>query len=107
MDSMLCTDFSYGITFEFNHFKILSRSDETNYSFSLHIIKTSMPYKSQTVGIVCMQVHVLADNLDIDNVNSVNLRAALSAALLLLPANFTQVCFHGLLRNFRAAKYCD
>ncbi|KAL5840896.1 hypothetical protein ACOSQ3_013581 [Xanthoceras sorbifolium] len=35
-------------------------------------------------------VHILVDNLDIENLNSVNLRAALSAALLLLPSNFTQ-----------------
>ncbi|XP_044495729.1 phosphatidate cytidylyltransferase, mitochondrial-like isoform X2 [Mangifera indica] len=36
------------------------------------------------------QVHILVDNLDIANTNSVNLRAALSAALLLLPSKFTQ-----------------
>ncbi|ONH94657.1 hypothetical protein PRUPE_7G025500 [Prunus persica] len=35
-------------------------------------------------------VHVLLDNLDIANVNSVNLRAAMSAALLLLPSKFTE-----------------
>ncbi|KAK4840360.1 hypothetical protein QYF36_006862 [Acer negundo] len=35
-------------------------------------------------------VHILVDNLDIENLNSVNLRAAMSAALLLLPSNFTQ-----------------
>ncbi|XP_044495719.1 phosphatidate cytidylyltransferase, mitochondrial-like isoform X3 [Mangifera indica] len=35
-------------------------------------------------------VHILVDNLDIANTNSVNLRAALSAALLLLPSKFTQ-----------------
>lgn len=39
------------------------------------------------------QVQVLLDNLDITNVNSVNLRAAMSAALLLLPSNFTEVLF--------------
>ena len=38
-----------------------------------------------------LQVHILVDNLDIENLNSVNLRAAMSAALLLLPSNFTQV----------------
>ncbi|KAH9747122.1 CDP-diacylglycerol synthase [Citrus sinensis] len=36
-------------------------------------------------------VQILADNLDIGNANSVNLRSALSAALLLLPSKFTQV----------------
>ncbi|XP_043810726.1 phosphatidate cytidylyltransferase, mitochondrial isoform X2 [Manihot esculenta] len=35
-------------------------------------------------------VHILFDNLDIGNVNSVNLRAALSAALLILPSKFTE-----------------
>ncbi|ESR61842.1 hypothetical protein CICLE_v10016117mg [Citrus x clementina] len=35
-------------------------------------------------------VQILADNLDIGNANSVNLRSALSAALLLLPSKFTQ-----------------
>ncbi|CAL9024750.1 unnamed protein product [Prunus brigantina] len=35
-------------------------------------------------------VHVLLDNLDIANVNSVHLRAAMSAALLLLPSKFTE-----------------
>lgn len=33
------------------------------------------------------------DNLDIKEVNSVNLRAAVSAALLLLPPKFKEVCF--------------
>ncbi|KAM1688502.1 hypothetical protein ACFX13_036856 [Malus domestica] len=35
-------------------------------------------------------VQVLLDNSDITNVNSINLRAAMSAALLLLPSNFTE-----------------
>ncbi|XP_059656922.1 uncharacterized protein LOC132303589 isoform X2 [Cornus florida] len=35
-------------------------------------------------------VHILKDNLDISNVNSVNLRAATSAALLLLPSKFNE-----------------
>ncbi|WRX15863.1 Phosphatidate cytidylyltransferase [Theobroma cacao] len=35
-------------------------------------------------------VNMLMDNLDIENVNSVNLRAAVSAALLLLPPKFTE-----------------
>jgi hypothetical protein len=39
-----------------------------------------------------LQVHILVDNLDIGDVNSVNLRAAVSAALLLLPSKFTEVC---------------
>ncbi|XP_022748769.1 phosphatidate cytidylyltransferase, mitochondrial isoform X4 [Durio zibethinus] len=38
-------------------------------------------------------VNMLVDNLDIKDVNSVNLRAAVSAALLLLPPKFTEVCF--------------
>lgn len=40
-----------------------------------------------------MQVHLLVDNLGIEDVNSVNKRAALSAALLLLPSKFTEVEF--------------
>ncbi|KAG6791464.1 hypothetical protein POTOM_000585 [Populus tomentosa] len=36
------------------------------------------------------KVHILVDNLDIGDVNSVNLRAAVSAALLLLPSKFTE-----------------
>ncbi|KAK9152579.1 hypothetical protein Sjap_000059 [Stephania japonica] len=35
-------------------------------------------------------VHIISDNLDVENVNSVNLRAAVSAALLLLPSEFTE-----------------
>ncbi|XP_065862545.1 uncharacterized protein [Euphorbia lathyris] len=35
-------------------------------------------------------VQILVDNVDIGNLNSVNLRAALSAALLLLPAKFSE-----------------
>ncbi|XP_021901603.1 phosphatidate cytidylyltransferase, mitochondrial isoform X3 [Carica papaya] len=35
-------------------------------------------------------VHILVDNLDIENVNSVNLRGAVSAALLLLPSKFSE-----------------
>lgn len=35
-------------------------------------------------------VQIISDNLDITNVNSVNLRAAMSAALLLLPSKFTE-----------------
>lgn len=40
------------------------------------------------------QVHILVDDLDLANVNTVNLRAAVSAALLLLPLNFSEVCFY-------------
>lgn len=36
---------------------------------------------------------MLVDNLDIEDVNSVNKRAAVSAALLLLPSKFTEVGF--------------
>ncbi|KAJ6307811.1 hypothetical protein OIU76_017577 [Salix suchowensis] len=36
------------------------------------------------------KVHILVDNLDIGDANSVNLRAAVSAALLLLPSKFTE-----------------
>ncbi|XP_028755414.1 phosphatidate cytidylyltransferase, mitochondrial-like isoform X1 [Neltuma alba] len=35
-------------------------------------------------------IHIVIDNLDIANVNSVNLRAAISAALLFLPSEFTE-----------------
>ncbi|KAE7996409.1 hypothetical protein FH972_001136 [Carpinus fangiana] len=35
-------------------------------------------------------VRILVDNLDLENVNSSNLRAAVSAALLLLPPKFTE-----------------
>lgn len=46
-----------------------------------------------TVIFLFLQVHVLADNLDVGNVNLVNLKAATSAALLLLPPEFTEVNF--------------
>ncbi|XP_073226142.1 uncharacterized protein [Cicer arietinum] len=36
------------------------------------------------------KVHIVVDNLDISNINSDNLRAALSASLLLLPSEFTE-----------------
>ncbi|PON48000.1 Mitochondrial matrix Mmp [Trema orientale] len=35
-------------------------------------------------------VHILVDNLDVESLNSVNLRAAVSAALLLLPMKFSE-----------------
>ncbi|XP_028246038.1 phosphatidate cytidylyltransferase, mitochondrial-like isoform X2 [Glycine soja] len=35
-------------------------------------------------------VHIVVDNLDVSSTNSVNLRAAVSAALLLLPSEFTE-----------------
>ncbi|XP_016451140.2 uncharacterized protein LOC107775861 isoform X2 [Nicotiana tabacum] len=35
-------------------------------------------------------VNILVDNLDVENVNTVNLKAATSAALLLLPSKFTE-----------------
>ncbi|XP_043720038.1 phosphatidate cytidylyltransferase, mitochondrial [Telopea speciosissima] len=35
-------------------------------------------------------VHILVDNLNIENLNSVNLKAATSAALLLLPSKFSE-----------------
>ncbi|KAK7359576.1 hypothetical protein VNO77_01537 [Canavalia gladiata] len=35
-------------------------------------------------------VHIVVDNLDVNNTNSVNLRAAVSAALLLLPSEFAE-----------------
>ncbi|KAL6970841.1 hypothetical protein U1Q18_030525 [Sarracenia purpurea var. burkii] len=35
-------------------------------------------------------VHILVDNLDVENLNSVNLRAATSAALLLSPSKFSE-----------------
>ncbi|KAJ8758667.1 hypothetical protein K2173_000388 [Erythroxylum novogranatense] len=35
-------------------------------------------------------IHILVDNLDVGNVNAVNLRAAFSAALLLLPSKFSE-----------------
>ncbi|KAL2493984.1 Mitochondrial matrix Mmp37 [Forsythia ovata] len=35
-------------------------------------------------------VHILVDNLDIENLNCVNLKAATSAALLLLPSKFSE-----------------
>ncbi|CAK8578238.1 unnamed protein product [Lathyrus sativus] len=36
-------------------------------------------------------VQIVVDKLDISNINSINLRAALSASLLLLPSEFTEV----------------
>ncbi|KAG4399238.1 hypothetical protein AAZX31_08G191400 [Glycine max] len=37
------------------------------------------------------QFHIVVDNLDVNSTNSVNSRAAVSAALLLLPSEFTEV----------------
>ena len=48
-----------------------------------------------------MQVHIVVDNLDVSNTNSVNLRAAVSAALLLLPSEFTEVYFLTTLFTLR------
>ncbi|RDX80457.1 Phosphatidate cytidylyltransferase, mitochondrial, partial [Mucuna pruriens] len=54
-------------------------------------------------------VHVVIDNLDVYSTNSVNLRAAVSAALLLLPSEFTMVkkivtgqfdLFHSMYKPF-------
>ncbi|CAN1239538.1 Phosphatidate cytidylyltransferase, mitochondrial [Linum grandiflorum] len=36
------------------------------------------------------KVHVLVDNLDVEKLNAVNLRAAIAAALLILPSKFTE-----------------
>lgn len=38
-----------------------------------------------------VQVNTLVDSLDVRQLNSVNLRSAVSAALLLLPPEFTEV----------------
>lgn len=65
-----------------------------------HISEIIVIYKFHGVGMFLMQVQILADNLDIGNANSVNLRSALSAALLLLPSKFTQVCFHVISHSF-------
>lgn len=40
-----------------------------------------------------VQVNILVDTLDVRQLNSVNLRSAVSAALLLLPPEFTEVVF--------------
>ena len=40
-----------------------------------------------------MQIQVVIDDLDVANANSANLRAAISAALLFLPSEFTEVYF--------------
>lgn len=40
-----------------------------------------------------VQVNILVDSLDVQQLNSVNLRSAVSAALLLLPSGFTEVVF--------------
>ncbi|KOM25507.1 hypothetical protein LR48_Vigan107s002600 [Vigna angularis] len=54
-------------------------------------------------------VHIVVDNLDVNSTNSVNLRAAVSAALLLLPSEFTEVkkivsgqfdLFHSMYKPF-------
>lgn len=46
---------------------------------------------SHNLHLLLIQVNILVDNLDVKNVNSVNLKAAASAALLLLPSKFTEV----------------
>ncbi|CAH9055436.1 unnamed protein product [Cuscuta epithymum] len=43
-----------------------------------------------TSGRLQKPVNIIVDNLNIENVNTVNLRAAASAALLLLPAEFSE-----------------
>ncbi|CAH9115974.1 unnamed protein product [Cuscuta europaea] len=43
-----------------------------------------------TSGRLQKPVNIIVDNLNIENVNAVNLRAAASAALLLLPAEFSE-----------------
>lgn len=48
-----------------------------------------------------MQVHIIVDNADIENLNYVNLRAATSAALLLLPSKFTEVSFFENFSHFK------
>lgn len=71
-----------------------------NFFLNGHISETIVIYKFHGVGMFLMQVQILVDNLDIGNANSVNLRSALSAALLLLPSKFTQVCFHVISHSF-------
>ncbi|CAN1239539.1 Phosphatidate cytidylyltransferase, mitochondrial [Linum grandiflorum] len=43
-----------------------------------------------TSGRLQKPVHVLVDNLDVEKLNAVNLRAAIAAALLILPSKFTE-----------------
>uniref|UniRef100_A0A7C8YLE6 Phosphatidate cytidylyltransferase, mitochondrial n=1 Tax=Opuntia streptacantha TaxID=393608 RepID=A0A7C8YLE6_OPUST len=44
-------------------------------------------------------VHVLVDTLDVEHLNSCNLRAAASAALLFLPSNFTEEDLYAKICN--------
>ncbi|CAN1845109.1 Phosphatidate cytidylyltransferase, mitochondrial [Linum perenne] len=44
-----------------------------------------------TSGRLQKPVHVLVDNLDVEKLNACNLRAAIAAALLILPSKFTEV----------------
>ncbi|KAI4295324.1 hypothetical protein L6164_035381 [Bauhinia variegata] len=46
--------------------------------------------KNHYASWIAHLVHIVVDNLDIENINSVNLRSALSVALLLLPLEFTE-----------------
>ncbi|KAL2474686.1 Mitochondrial matrix Mmp37 [Abeliophyllum distichum] len=50
-------------------------------------------------------VHILVDNLDIENMNCVNLKAATSAALLLLPSKFSEACFFLIFQTFPVQKH--
>ncbi|CAN1845108.1 Phosphatidate cytidylyltransferase, mitochondrial [Linum perenne] len=43
-----------------------------------------------TSGRLQKPVHVLVDNLDVEKLNACNLRAAIAAALLILPSKFTE-----------------
>ncbi|GAB2303810.1 hypothetical protein Dimus_037788 [Dionaea muscipula] len=51
-------------------------------------------------------VVVLVDSLDAEHINSYNLNAATSAALLLLTSNFTEVCFCPPLSFFMEPASC-
>ncbi|KAJ0082903.1 hypothetical protein Patl1_12109 [Pistacia atlantica] len=53
-------------------------------------VLTFQKLKSDDLNTRTICVHIPMDNLDVANSNSVNLRAALFAALPLLPSKFTQ-----------------
>lgn len=50
-------------------------------------------------------MRIIVDNMDIEKVNLVNLRAASSAALLLLPSKFTEVLLPFLLLKLANITY--